>query len=111
MAPYAPPLGCKYSELALSKAIQSQTMFQIIGKDGCVFKAITHQSRTEYIWWNSERNVIEIWGYSDWSIANAYSRLKMRVDEYLQKQISQQLATATVNYDNEFPSLQGGLTA
>ena len=100
MAPYAPPLGCKYTELALSLAIQNRTMFQIIGKEGNVFKAITHQSGTEYIWWNSERNVIEIWGNNDWSLANAYRRLKTRVDEYLQKQLIGTTVTAASKSQN-----------
>ena len=37
-------------------------MKQVIGRDGCYFKQITHQRGVSYIWHKKDENKIEIWG-------------------------------------------------
>ena len=34
----------------------------LIGNDGKHFKRITNMSNTNYIWWNNDTKVIEVWG-------------------------------------------------
>jgi hypothetical protein len=41
---------------------EKEDMFQFIGKNGAHFKYLTEKMGLDYIWWNSEKNIIEIWG-------------------------------------------------
>ena len=85
---YDPPCEyCMYTEIKLDNSIQCETMFKIIGKEGRAFKSITFESRCQYIWWNSERHVIEIWGPNDYALRNAYNRLIERIDRMVSQQI------------------------
>ena len=59
MPPYAPP-SSHYCEI---NAFNSKSdNLKIIGPGGHNFKRLTHKLGIEYLWWNIERNVFEIWG-------------------------------------------------
>ena len=51
----------------------------VIGKNGYYFKAITHASRTRYIWYNRNTHLIEIWGAAH-CLMNAVQRINHRID-------------------------------
>ena len=47
--------------------------FKLIGPNGHNFKRLTNLLGVQYMWWNIERNVIEIWGpYSKMSSSQKY---------------------------------------
>ena len=59
MPPYNPP-SSHYCEI---NAFNSPTdNFKFIGPGGQNFKRLTAKLNVEYLWWNMERNVFEIWG-------------------------------------------------
>ena len=59
MPPYAPP-SSHYCEI---NAFYSQSdNLKIIGPGGHNFKRLTTKMNIDYLWWNIERNVFEIWG-------------------------------------------------
>lgn len=82
MAPYNPPMAPFYFELKLSPFVQLSTMLKVIGKEGNAFKAITHQSGSDYIWWNKDKNVIEIWAYSYYVALDAFYRVAERYQRF-----------------------------
>ena len=73
---YNPPIG-HYRHIKLSEEEQEK-IYEIMGKEGNVFKSITSRGDAEYIWWNKELNIIEIWG--------PYHSL-MRTDKLLMERI------------------------
>jgi len=89
---YNPPKGTMYREFSLDKSIQCTTMFKVIGKDGSAFKAITYESGCEYIWWDSKKNVIELYAHSESSLNDAYYRLQDRI-AFLEKRENIQFGT------------------
>ena len=60
MAPYAPPVA-HYSQLDVSEYTDEQ-MLTFIGKDGHRFYGITNKLGLNYLWWDHERKVVELWG-------------------------------------------------
>lgn len=58
MPNYNPPIS-HYRHIRMNKQLDP---LRIMGKEGHVFKKITEKSGVDYIWWNKETNVIEIWG-------------------------------------------------
>jgi len=58
---YNPPIA-HYTEFDLKGLCDPSAVPMIIGKEGVVFKAITHQSRVKYLWYNEQKHVIELWG-------------------------------------------------
>ncbi len=63
MAPYDPP-NCHYTELNVSEYDQEK-IFGFVGYNGKRFYWLTNKTDTEYIWYDKERKVIEIWGSYD----------------------------------------------
>lgn len=55
---------------------EKKDMFKLIGPQGHNFKRLTTKLKIEYLWWDIEKNVIEIWG--------GYDRV-MFANEYMQK--------------------------
>jgi len=72
---YSPP-NCFYTQLAIS--LNESEMRQLVGKNGCNFKYLTNAANLQYVWWNKNTNVIELWGKS-------YDLLSAKV--YIQKYI------------------------
>ena len=56
---YNPPISF-YTQI--NTHLSNSDMYQIIGKSGCNFKYLTKKFNLNYIWWNEEKNVIEVWG-------------------------------------------------
>jgi len=59
MPPYDPP-NSHYCEINAFNLPGDN--FKIVGPAGHNFKRLTTKLGIEYLWWNIERNVFEIWG-------------------------------------------------
>ena len=79
MPSYNPPVA-HYTEVDATDLSVTQFL-RAIGKEGIHFKKLTSRTGTEYIWWDQNRNVIEIWG-SYGSLAAGAAR---KVRKYLDK--------------------------
>ena len=55
-----PPLNCHYRQCKFE--FDEKLVPFLIGNDGKHFKRITNMSNTNYIWWNNEKKIIEVWG-------------------------------------------------
>lgn len=60
MAPYSPP-NAHYSQMDVSDYTIDQ-MFKFMGKNGKKFYWLTQKLDLDYLWYDKERKVIEIWG-------------------------------------------------
>jgi hypothetical protein len=60
MAPYTPPTT-HYSQMDVSEYTEDQ-VFSFIGKTGKKFYWLTQKLGLDYLWYDKERKVIEIWG-------------------------------------------------
>lgn len=60
MAPYTPPTA-HYSQMDVSEYTEDQ-IFSFIGKTGKKFYWLTQKLGVDYLWYDKERKVIEIWG-------------------------------------------------
>lgn len=74
---YNPPINRDFTALNVA-GIDDELMYMIIGKDGIVFKAISHQTGVDYIFWLKEQKMIAVWGWSD-SLPYAVRRLEDRI--------------------------------
>ena len=80
---YNPPANAHYTQINVGD-INSEVMKIVIGKNGKVFKAITHQSNVQYIWYNFENKYIEIWG-PEHNLQDAYDRIINRLTDICAK--------------------------
>ena len=80
---YNPPVNAHYTQINVGD-INSEVMKIVIGKNGKVFKAITHQSNVQYIWYNIENKYIEIWG-PEHNLQDAYDRIINRLTDICAK--------------------------
>jgi hypothetical protein len=60
MAPYQPP-NAHYSQMDVSKYTEDE-IFSFIGKTGKKFYWLTQKLGLDYLWYDKDRQVIEIWG-------------------------------------------------
>jgi hypothetical protein len=60
MAPYTPP-NSHYSQMDTSDLTDDE-IFAFIGKTGKRFYWLTQKLGLDYLWYDKERKVIEIWG-------------------------------------------------
>jgi len=60
MAPYTPPVT-HYSQMDVSM-YDEDCLFAFIGRTGKRFYWLTQKLGLEYLWYDKERKVIEIWG-------------------------------------------------
>lgn len=60
MAPYNPP-NAHYSQMDVSEYDEDR-LFAFIGKTGKKFYWLTHRLELDYLWYDKDRKVIEIWG-------------------------------------------------
>lgn len=79
MPAYNPPVA-HYTEVDATDLSVTQFL-RAIGKEGIHFKKLTSRTGTEYIWWDQNRNVVEVWG-SYGSLAAGAAR---KVRKYLDK--------------------------
>ena len=59
---YNPPANAHYTQLDVP---DKTDVGVLIGTDGRHFNRITQQSGCDYIWYDDNRNVIEVWGPED----------------------------------------------
>jgi len=60
MAPYTPP-SSHYSQMDVSEYTEDQ-IFSFIGKTGKRFYWLTHKLGLDYLWYDRQRKVFELWG-------------------------------------------------
>ena len=60
MPPYNPP-NTHYAHISVSD-FSDKEVLKFIGKDGNNFKRLTERLGLEYVWWNKDLKVIELWG-------------------------------------------------
>jgi len=79
MAPYDPPrTTCHYSEVDV-KDYDENMLLCMIGKGGTGFYKLTNYLKMTYVWYDTDRKVIELWG--------SYNSLKNGAKEKLQKKL------------------------
>ena len=79
MPPYCPP-NAHYTQVDASDLSVTEFL-RAIGKEGIHFKRLTARTGTEYIWWDQEKNIIEIWG----SLGSLKAGAARKVRKYLDK--------------------------
>jgi len=60
MAPYNPPIA-HYTQLDVSQHSDEDILYTI-GKGGKGFYKFTSQLGLNYLWWDKDRKVVELWG-------------------------------------------------
>lgn len=85
MAPYDPPIA-HYSQLDVSQYTDEQIL-SVIGKGGKGFYKLTTQLGLNYLWWDKERKVVELWG--------SFGALSNGAKEKLSSAISQKISSGT----------------
>ena len=73
MPPYAPPADADYAHVETN--MTDQQMLKFMGKGGHLFKVFTEFNNLDYVWWNKDNNVVEIWGPYQ-NIAKATHRMR-----------------------------------
>lgn len=97
---YNPPANTFFTQVPIT--VEPELMGFVMGKQGAVFKAITHQCRLHYIWFAKERGMVEIWG-PEWGLQEAVKRLTERMDLIKNQRI---IADNVLHYDEAFPTLK-----
>ena len=89
MTDYSPP-NTFYTQIY--GLFENEDMYRFIGKNGAHFKSLTKYLNLDYIWWNKETNIIEIWGphqkleYSKQKIQNnCYDKNSCELDYFMWK--------------------------
>ena len=85
MAPYDPPIA-HYSQLDVSQYTDEQIL-SVIGKGGKGFYKLTTQLGLNYLWWDKERKVVELWG--------SFGALSSGAKDKLSSAISQKISSGT----------------
>lgn len=91
MAPYTPP-NAHYSQMDVSEYTEDQ-IFAFIGKTGKKFYWLTQKLGLEYLWYNKERKVIEIWGplYTHVNQQSAHV-IRCELDYFLKPKLEEKIA-------------------
>jgi len=63
MPEYNPPIA-HYCHVSVAHLKESEIL-KVIGKKGDFLKKLTADCKANYLWWNQENKVIEIWGKFD----------------------------------------------
>ncbi len=72
---YNPPTSAHYGQVSVPRSID---MPKFVGRDGFHLKRITELSHCEYLWFDTSRHVVEIWG-SEFRIPKAQRMLERRI--------------------------------
>ena len=86
---YSPP-NAHYTQLY--GLFENEDMFKFIGKNGAHFKYLTENLGVEYIWWNKDQNIIEIWG-PERKLFRAKKVMQSKLDKYLKNKDQQNTET------------------
>ena len=98
---YSPP-NTHYTQLY--GLFENEDMFKFIGKNGAHFKYLTEKLGVEYIWWNKENNIIEIWG-PERKLFRAKEIMQIKLDAFMtnkQLHVLQRQNAATTKELNEY---------
>ena len=84
MAPYNPPnVQCYYSQLNVSEFGDDEHIFEkLIGKSGYKFYNLTKKLKVQYLWYDTDRKVIEIWGSHQALKNGAKERLRLFCEKH-----------------------------
>jgi hypothetical protein len=86
MAPYTPP-NAHYSQLDVSM-YDEDSIFAFIGRTGKKFYWLTQKLGLDYLWYNKERKIIEIWGpYYTHVNAQSAHIIRCELDFFLQPKL------------------------
>ena len=85
MAPYEPPIA-HYTQLDVSEYSDDEILY-VIGKGGKGFYKLTRELGVNYLWWDKERKVVEIWG--------SFTALDLGAKEKLSSEIFQKISNYT----------------
>ena len=96
---YTPPTNCHYTQLS-TVGVSDDIMKISIGRNGKVFKAITRQSNTQYIWYNKEQHLVEIWG-PEQNLPDALKRVFDRIQKIITK-----VANGEINLNKETEKIE-----
>tara|TARA_B110000259_G_scaffold187621_1_gene242530 strand:- start:1314 stop:1724 length:411 start_codon:yes stop_codon:yes gene_type:complete len=80
---YTPPVNCHYTQLPTT-GVSPEIMKISIGKNGKIFKAITRQASVNYIWYNKDSHIVEIWG-PEKNLPDATKRVFDRIQKIITK--------------------------
>jgi hypothetical protein len=80
MPAYEPPIA-HYTQVTLPKHIKPEVF---IGREGCHLKRMTELSEVEYLWYDFERGVIEVWG-KEHRLPKAVKMLNKRIASFEEK--------------------------
>ena len=81
MTDYSPPNTFYAQTYGL---FENQDMYKFIGKNGAHFKFLTTKLGLDYIWWNKDTNVIELWG-SHYKLKYAKTIMEEKISEFMEK--------------------------
>lgn len=85
MAPYNPP-NAHYSQVDVS-AYDEKMILSMIGKGGQGFYNLTDYLRMEYVWYDQERKVIELWGSFNSFKRGAADKLRRALTRFNQRYV------------------------
>ena len=91
---YSPPVTFYSHVKALPR---EEDMYKFLGKDGVHFKVLTNKLRLDYIWWNKEQNVIELWGAHKY-LKRANKQMTLKLKAYIQEKYENE----AIKYANMF---------
>jgi len=77
MPEYNPP-NAFYTQISVPENIKPEVF---IGKEGCHLKRITELSGCEYLWYDFNRNVVEVWG-KEHRLPKALKMLRKRIASF-----------------------------
>tara|TARA_B100001564_G_C20133109_1_gene443242 strand:+ start:65 stop:379 length:315 start_codon:yes stop_codon:yes gene_type:complete len=76
---YDPPVA-HYTEIKCN--LNGELIKKLIGKNGYFFNIITKAAKVNYLWYDNQRQTIEIWGPMN-RLADAKTRLSDRIERIL----------------------------
>jgi len=90
MSDYSPP-NTFYTQIY--GLIENEDMYKFIGKNGAHFKSLTKYLNLDYIWWNKETNIIEIWGPHH-KLHYSKNKIQEKLEKFIKnKQVAPKLLT------------------
>jgi hypothetical protein len=94
MPEYDPP-NAFYTQITLPKYIKPEVF---IGKEGCHLKHMTELSKCDYLWYDFDRGVVEVWG-KEHRLPKALRMLKKRINSFIQPPPPQRITPGEFNPD------------
>ena len=73
---YNPPNNAFYTQVPVPDTLNTAVF---IGKDGCYLKLTTERSGCDYLWYDTDRRVVEVWGHRESALPRAVELLTKRI--------------------------------